>query len=544
MNLTINRRERNIIAISVIIGVFLGWILFHQSQEKNIQHAENLEEAETTWICSMHPHIRQNEPGTCPICAMDLIPLEENASDRSIQLPEDAVRLSPSAMSLADIHTTIVKRGRPEKTIYLQGKVKPDERRIAQLTARFSGRIENLSVNFTGQNVRKGETLGMIYSPDLITAQRELLEALPYKTSNTVFYQSAHTKLKLWDISDEQIRAIEEKGEPQFNFNILSPISGTVTRRHIAVGDYVSEGSPLFEVIDLKRVWVLFDAYEQDLPWIRKGDPVKISIQSFAGIEFDGRISHIDPFINADTRVAAVRIELTNEQMRLKPEMSATGILETQVATYNDELLIPKSAILWTGKRAIIYVKIASEKAIAFLPREILLGPEAGNFYVVESGLKEGEEIAFYGVFKIDAAAQLAGVTSMMNPRESKKITGHDHETLSTSGIFSSPAPAGHVESLQQSTFKVAGNCQMCKNRIEKAASSLDGVNSAVWNTESKILEITYNPEKVQLERVHEAIASAGHDTEMKTALQKVYNELPACCLYRDSGSGFKKILH
>jgi Cu(I)/Ag(I) efflux system membrane fusion protein len=533
MNLSINKREKYFITISVIIGIILGWILFHQSPDHDIESTSIQAETETIWICSMHPHIRQNEPGTCPICAMDLVPLEDEVSGESLQLPANAVQMSPAAISLADIHTTVVKRGKPEKTIYLQGKVKADERRIAQLTARFSGRIENLAVNFTGQNVRKGEILGSIYSPDLITAQRELLEAVPYKTTNVSFYQSARTKLKLWDISEEQIDAIEAEGKPQFNFSILSPMSGTVTRRHITVGDYVSEGSPLFEVIDLKRVWVLFDAYEQDLPWIRTGDPIKINIQSLAGKEFEGRVKYIDPFINADTRVASVRVELANEQMRLKPEMFATGTLESSIAAFSDELLIPKSAILWTGKRAIVYVKIPNTQTVAFLPREIVLGPEAGNFYVVKSGINEGEEIAFYGVFKIDAAAQLAGVPSMMNPSESKQFIDHDHEASPTSGSFSTSSPAVQIEGLKQMTFKVAGNCEMCKNRIEKAAASLDGVNSALWSTESKILEITYNPEKVELEKIHETIAVAGHDTELKTAPIDVYNELPACCLYR-----------
>ncbi len=158
-----------------------------------------------------------------------------------------------------------------------------DERNIAELTARFGGRIEKLFVNYTGQNVRLGEKLATIYSPDLVTAQRELLEAISFKEDRPSFYLAAKSKLKLWDLSDDQINAIEEKGEPQLYFDILSPISGTVMMRHVALGDYVKEGSALFQVTNLSKVWVMFDAYESDLPWIKTGDHVELTIQSLPG---------------------------------------------------------------------------------------------------------------------------------------------------------------------------------------------------------------------------------------------------------------------
>lgn len=151
----------------------------------------------------------------------------------------------------------------------MQGKVQADERNIAEITARFGGRIEQLFVNFTGQHVRKGEKLATIYSPELVTAQRELLEVLTFKERRPSLYKAVRNKLKLWDLTDKQISAIEEKGEPQFYFDVLSPISGTVILRHVAIGDYVKEGTALFKVVDLSKVWVMFDAYESDLPWIK-----------------------------------------------------------------------------------------------------------------------------------------------------------------------------------------------------------------------------------------------------------------------------------
>jgi Cu(I)/Ag(I) efflux system membrane fusion protein len=418
-----------IMAISLIIGFLIGKTtnqhISTSAHQNEAAHDHELVEAQPeVWTCSMHPQIKQDKFGLCPICAMDLIPLArmtsgDEASPNEIQMTESAARL-------AEIETMKVIKGVPVKSIYLQGKIQTDERNISELTARFGGRIEKLFVNYTGQNVKKGQKLATIYSPDLVTAQKELLETLSYKDSYKTLYIAAKGKLKLWDLTDEQIKAIEEKGEPQLYFEVLSPISGTVMKRHIAIGDYVKEGMPLFKVVDLTKVWVMFDAYESDLPWIKLKDEIKFSVQSHPGKEFSGLVSYIDPFLNAQTRVAKVRIELNNKNMELKPEMFTSGILTSKIAENSSEILIPKSAILWTGKRAVVYTKVPNRDNPSFLYREIILGPEAGNFYVVYSGLDEGEEIAVNGVFKIDAASQLQGLPSMMNPEGGAGSTPHD----------------------------------------------------------------------------------------------------------------------
>ncbi len=412
---------------SLLIGLFFGWVFFHGSPPAIDSHDHELVETQPEiWTCSMHPQIKQDKPGLCPICAMDLIPLTTMTSDDEDFSPNE-IQMTESAAKLADIKTMVVTKGSPEKSVYLQGKVQADERNISELTARFGGRIEQLFVNFTGQNVKKGQKLATIYSPELVTAQKELLEALSYKDSYKSLYIAAKGKLKLWDLNDEQIKAIEERGEPQMYFEVLSPISGTVMMRHVAIGDYVKEGMPLFKVVDLTKVWVMFDAYESDLPWIKLKDEIKFSVQSHPGKEFSGKVNYIDPFLNAKTRVAKVRVELANKNMELKPEMFTSGILNSKVAENSTEILIPKSSILWTGKRAVIYVKVQNRENPSFLYREITLGPEAGNFYVVHSGLEEGEEIAVNGVFKIDAASQLQGLPSMMNPEGGVVSTGHNH---------------------------------------------------------------------------------------------------------------------
>lgn len=529
MKSKINKREIIIIAVTLTVGLFLGWMIFHSSSSNvaSDNHEGHEHTEATMYTCSMHPQIKQDKPGLCPICAMDLVPMTSNVSEEADVDPNE-IQMTASALALASVETTVVKRGMPEKSVQLLGKVKPDERNISELTARFGGRIEKLFVNYTGQKVRKGEKLGTIYSPNLISAQKELLEAIKFKDSNPSFYKSARTKLKLWELTDTQIDAIEENGEPKIYFNILSPISGTVTKRHVAIGDYVKEGSALLEVIDLSKVWVMFDAYESDLPWIKVGDQVDFTIQSLPGEMLTAKVSYIDPFIDANTRVAQVRVELQNSKQNLKPEMFVSGILKSQIAEGSDELLIPKSSILWTGKRAVVYVKVPNRNTSSFLYRQITLGAEAGNFYVVSEGLYEGEEIAVNGVFKIDAAAQLAGKQSMMNPNGEIIQSGHNHSDMKE-------MPQTDIQSanLEHKEFKVAGNCGMCKTTIEEAANSVEGVNHADWNKESKILHISFNKDKSSELDIHKAIANAGYDTEKEAANEEAYSKLAPCCKYK-----------
>ena len=548
MKPNINKRDIKLIGITLIAGLFFGWLFFHSSgTETTHNHDKQTEVEETVYTCSMHPQIKQNKPGLCPICAMDLVPMETGSIEGEHVDPNE-IQMTESALALASVQTTTVKRGVPEKNVQLLGKVKADERKISELTARFGGRIEKLFINYTGQNVRKGQKLGKIYSPELITAQKELLEAVKYKESNPSFYKASRTKLKLWDLTEQQIDAIETKGDPKTYFEIQSPITGTVTKRHIAIGDYVKEGSALFEVVDLSKVWVMFDAYESDLPWIRKGDVIDFTIQSIPGENFSGKVTYIAPFIDAQTRVAQVRVELNNSNQKLKPEMFTNGILKSNIAENTNELLIPKSSILWTGKRAVVYVKVPGRETASFIYRQITLGAEAGNFYVVADGLSGGEEIATNGVFKIDAAAQLAGKPSMMNPVGGKISTGHNHASLpdgqgntemeETTEVDhsahqqSKPKMTNMDANLEHAMFKVSGNCGMCEETIETTAKTLEGVNEADWSQETKMLHVSFNSDKVKLHEIHKAIAKSGYDTELEKAADEAYNNLPGCCQY------------
>ncbi|PLX11386.1 MAG: efflux RND transporter periplasmic adaptor subunit [Marinilabiliales bacterium] len=526
-----NIKENYKLVIGVLIfGILLGWLIFPSSSSSQMSDSAEIHEGHdhesedpTTWTCSMHPQIKQDKPGDCPICGMDLIPLESMGSEDENFEPNE-VMMSESAAKIAEIQTTEVIKGNPEREIFLQGKVASDERKMAELTARFGGRIEKLYVSFTGEKVKKGEKLASIYSPELVTAQRELIEAVSLKETRPAIYEAAKAKLKLCDLSDQQIKQIEEQGEPKSYFDVLSPITGTVMKRYVSLGDYIKVGSPLFMVTDLSSVWVMFDAYEDDIPWIKKGDKIEFTVQSVPGKQYEANVSFIDPFINPKTRTANVRVEINNVGDRLKPEMFAKGKLYSQIAGNTNQLIIPKSSVLWTGKRAVVYVKVPERENPTFIYREIVLGPQAGDSYLVEKGLSEGEEIATNGVFKIDASAQLEGKMSMMNPGGGKVSTGHDHDENGHSDQ--------NMASPDHAMFEVGGACEMCKDRIEKTALSIEGVASAEWSTKDHILHLSYDSKEVDLDKIHKTIADAGHDTEKVKAPDSVYNDLPGCCLY------------
>ena len=404
----------------VLAGFILGGLIFHRSHEESPSQVQTTEENKNTiWTCAMHPQIRMDHPGNCPICGMELIPLIQNSTRDNAA----AIVMTEAGIKLAEVQTSMVSREKPVKEIRLFGKIQADERLTQTQPAHVPGRIENLLVNFTGEEVKQGQTIARIYSPDLITAQKELLEAVKMKDLQPQILEAAREKLHQWKFTDSQIAEIENSGIIKSVFDVNATVSGIVINKRVNVGDYLSLGTPLFEIADLSHVWALFDAYESDLPWIRKGNNISFSLQSQPGKEYKGNVTFIDPVINPQTRVARVRVEVPNQGNSLKPEMFATGLVHAQLATSGTSLVIPQSAVLWTGTRSVVYIKIPEAEEPSFVLREITLGPALSNSYVVLDGLMEGEEIVTNGTFSIDASAQLTGKPSMMNPGGGKTST-------------------------------------------------------------------------------------------------------------------------
>ena len=249
----------------------------------------------------------------------------------------------------------------------------------------------------------------------MIAAQRELIEAAKWRETRPQLLEAARTKLRYWKIPDAAIEQIEKSGEIQSTIAILADQSGIVLKRRVSVGDYVKEGGVLFDVASLSRVWILFDAYEEDLPEIRLGDHVEYTVAAVPDRTFKTRISFIDPVINPQTRAAALRAEVANPGGRLKPEMLVRGTILANAPAPKGAMSVPKTAVMWTGPRSVVYVESPGANVPSYEFREVSLGDALGDRYLVLNGLEAGERVVTNGAFVIDAAAQLNNMASMMN---------------------------------------------------------------------------------------------------------------------------------
>ncbi len=399
----------------LIGGIFLGYLISrssnhtNQSQE-NVHVGHNHSDKETVWTCAMHPQIRTSEPGLCPICGMDLTPLEDDSNDSSNPLE---IKMSPTAMQLANVVTGTVKEGSRMHMVNLNGKIEVDERKVTTLTTHIGGRLEKLLVSYTGEYIKKGNIVAYVYSPELVIAQNELLEAYKYKAEQPEIYQASREKIKNWKVTNAQIDHIIETGKVIQNFPVLSHLDGVVTSKLVNMGDHVMTGGALFEIANLSTVWAMFDIYERNLSQVSIGDEIEFNTPG-SSQNIRGEISFIDPILNETTRVSKARIILNNSG-QYKPGMFIKGVVKHLETDNTLQTIVPKSAVLWTGKRSIVYVKTNQDNGFSFMLREVELGALLGNEYSILSGLKPGEEIAIQGAFSIDAAAQLAGKPSMMN---------------------------------------------------------------------------------------------------------------------------------
>jgi Cu(I)/Ag(I) efflux system membrane fusion protein len=397
-------------------GLFLAGLLCGRLLHTTSPAPEVVESAHT-WICSMHPQIRQDHPGKCPLCGMDLTPLKTSETSDEV-FDSDAILLSKEAVALANIQTTKVSRSKPVKEIRLYGTIQPDERFTHSLVSHVNGRIEKLHINFAGENIRQGQTIASIYSPDLLNAQHELQEAIRLQSSQPALLEAVREKLRLWKLTGEQITTMEQSENRSPLIDITANTSGIVTAKKVEQGDYVTTGSVLFDLTDFSSIWAIFDAYEADLPYLKIGNKVEYTLQALPGKTFTGKIAFIDPVLDKTTRTAKIRVETANPDLQLKPEMYANAIVRAPLKHDANEIVIPKSAILWTGKRSIVYVKQPGNDIPVFKLHEIELGPSLGDAYVVISGIEDGNEIVTNGAFSIDASAQLEGKQSMMNEQE------------------------------------------------------------------------------------------------------------------------------
>lgn len=461
-------------AVAVVVGYLVAPGADGRADPRHAQPAAANEPAApepSQWTCPMHPEVVLPEFGACPKCGMDLVPREtgDDPGPRRIELDEQSA-------ALAQVETATVTRRFVTVPVRLVGKVEYDETRVRTIAARVEGRLDRLYVDYTGIRIAQDDHLVWLYSPDLVVAQQELLEARArvealqddtselLRTSTLRGYRAARDKLQLWGLSSEQVDEVETRGAAEDHMLIRSPTAGIVLQKYKNEGDYVQEGTPIYRIADLSHVWIVLQAYEQDLPWLRYGQTVRLTAEALPGEFFDGRISFLSPTVDERTRTVQVRVNVDNAGGRLKPGMFVRGVVEARIGAdrrvldvqlhgkwispmhpeivkdgpgqcdicgmdlvraedlgYVDfesaekPLVVPATAVLVTGRRAVVYVQVPGRQKPTYEGREVVLGPRAGDLYVVESGLEENERVVAHGAFRVDSAMQIRAKPSMMS---------------------------------------------------------------------------------------------------------------------------------
>ena len=455
----------------LIGGIFLGYLFFNSSSEETHQHTQT--EENQIWTCSMHPQVERKEPGDCPICGMELIPKETAGSN----LAENEFTMTTNAMALANIETIIVGESQSENgSLQLSGEITANEDETATQPAHFNGRIEKLYVKSLGEKVQMGQAIASIYSPDLVAAQQELISAYQKRKSQPRLYQAVRNKFKNWRITESQLQQIEESETPLTNITIYAHVSGIVTSIEVNEGAHIMDGKPIFKVANLSTVWAEFDAYENEIKSLKEGQKININTEAYPDENFEAEINFIDPVLNSSTRTVTVRAELTNKDNLLKPGMFVTAKVKSENEN-SKSISIPKSAVMWTGERSLVYLK-TNDNQPTFEMREIKLGAENGNKYSILSGLQKGDEIVTNGTFTVDAAAQLQGKKSMMTSENnllqlSKEIQEQFREVIKNY--------------LQLKNDLVNDHAEASKNSAQKALTQLQAITTSEEETSAKI---------------------------------------------------------
>jgi Cu(I)/Ag(I) efflux system membrane fusion protein len=458
------------IAVPVVVLAAIAVVVLIWSPQRRVEQASN-----EIWTCSMHPQVRMDKPGNCPICGMRLIPLSQFSSERA--RVEQQAGLETEAVTYRELF----------KEIRTVGKIDYNERRVAFITARIDGRVDRVFADFTGITVKANDHLVDIYSPALYTAQAELLRSLDAvqaasgdKRFAAMNLEAARIKLQLLGILPEQIAEIEQTRRENTHLTIFAPIGGVVIEKNVREQQYVKEGDMLYRIAELDPIWLYLDIYEYDLGWIRYGQKVDVTVEAYPGEVFQGTIMFIDPFLNDETRTVKVRVNLKNPDYRLKAAMYASAVIHVGVRAdgtpeptglegkftcpmhpevvadvmgncdicgmpleqvpnlfparaveanapaesadhpVDQVLAIRKSAVLDTGRRQVAYRKRADG---AYELVELKLGPlaegkdEAGgtvNYFPVLAGLNVGDEVVVQGGFLLDSQRQIEGMPSLL----------------------------------------------------------------------------------------------------------------------------------
>lgn len=471
------------VALIFLLGLAqrLGWI---SAGGGGTQGEVTAEKSNTRYICPMMCTPPQTEPGRCPVCAMPLVPVISDGGDED----GISITIRPVARRLANIQTAVARSIPLTRSIRTIGEIEYDEGSLATIAAYFDGRIERLLADYTGVEVQVGEPMTLIYSPSLYSAQVELVEAkraLEASTHTTLarvremqlsLFEGARHKLIELGMTKEQVQELERSLRPESRMYITAPIGGTVIEKLTVEGQYVKTGQPIYRIADLSTVWLQLQLFPEDAAHVRYGQRVEIDVQSLPGRKLAGRVAFIDPMVDPKTRTVGVRVVLPNEYGMLKPGDYATAIITVEVLpfqasgrqlVYDPEMagkwisprhphiiedhpgicrqcgielvptsefgfadkplaarnviVVPRSAVLMAGNNSVVYVET---KPGRFEMRSVVLGNVSSERAVILEGVDAGEQVASNGNFLIDAAMQMKGYPSLIDP--TKAVPGSD----------------------------------------------------------------------------------------------------------------------
>jgi membrane fusion protein, copper/silver efflux system len=372
------------------------------------------------YYCPMHPEVISNTPGRCPECNMTLIQAPaEHSTTTPGRIP---ITLSPEKRQMIGVRYSTVEKRNISLPIRAVATLEHDETRVTKIAPRFSGWVQDITVNFTGQEVEKGQPLLTVYSPDLLSAQneyliasqrlRELKDTDPQYSSAQRLHDSARRKLTLWQIADQEIAAIDKTGKPLDAVTLRSPVTGHVTVKNAITGKAFGAGETLYEIDDLSRLWLRAYIYEQDIPLVKLGQKALITLPYLGNKTYESTVSYFYPHVEQQTRRAEIRLELDNPHHELRPQMWANVELE---ASYGQTLAVPASAVIDTGERYIAFVQAPDDRLD---PREVKIGVQTDDYWQVLDGLNEGEKVVTRALFLIDSESQLKSAIAGMGGME------------------------------------------------------------------------------------------------------------------------------
>jgi Cu(I)/Ag(I) efflux system membrane fusion protein/cobalt-zinc-cadmium efflux system membrane fusion protein len=373
------------------------------------------------WVDPMDPRNVSDHPGKAP-CGMDMVPVYEEVGEAAGG--PGTIAVSPTTIQSMGVRTAKVEVRPLSRVTLAVGRVNYNERNLSVINTKINGWVERLYVNATGDSIRRGQTLLSLYSPELVTAQREYLLALknlktlgksPFpelKESAQRLAQASRQRLAYWDITAAQISELERTGEVKKHLTLTSPANGIVTKRMVTQGMYVQAGMPLLEVADLSTIWVDAEIYQYELPWIKVGQKVEMTLQYMPGETFSGTIDFIYPYLKEATRTAKVRLRFPNPQLKLKPEMFAQVKIQSPVT--HQAVVVPSEAVLDTGVKQHVFLALGQGR---FEPREVKLGVEGNDgLREVLEGLKGGEDVVISAQFLLDSESRFREAVQMMMP--------------------------------------------------------------------------------------------------------------------------------